>query len=94
MPWPRCLTVRIACHGSDWASQAKVEASLGIRYDVNYYYWPGAWVQNRPGMFTGSGMPMRFADLDGTMINCYQSPTQMTDESEIGYRGIYGCSIG
>ncbi|HEY6506170.1 MAG TPA: N,N-dimethylformamidase beta subunit family domain-containing protein, partial [Chitinophagaceae bacterium] len=69
---------------SDWASHAKVEASLGIRLDVNYYYWPGAWVQNRPGMFTGSGIPMRFADLDGTMIDCYQAPTQMTDESEIG----------
>ena len=23
---------------------------------------PAAWVQDRPGMFTGSGMPMRFAD--------------------------------
>jgi hypothetical protein len=35
-------------------------------------------------MFTGSGMPMRFADTDGTMIDVYQSPTQMTDESGIG----------
>ncbi|MBL7743632.1 MAG: DUF4082 domain-containing protein [Chitinophagaceae bacterium] len=69
---------------SDWASQAKVEASKGMRLDVNYYYWPDTWVQNRPGMFTGSGMPMRFADLDGTMIDCYQAPTQMTDESGIG----------
>ena len=32
-------------------------------------------------MFTGSGMPMRFADTDGTMIDVYQSTTQMTDES-------------
>ena len=32
-------------------------------------------------MFTGSGMPMRFADLDGTMIDVYQAATQMTDES-------------
>ena len=37
--------------------------------------------RNRPGMFTGSGMPMRFAELDGTMIDCYQAATQMTDES-------------
>ena len=36
---------------------------------------------NRPGFFTGSGMPMRFADLDGTMIDVYQATTQMTDES-------------
>ena len=32
-------------------------------------------------MFTGSGMPMRFADIDGTMIDVYQATTQMTDES-------------
>jgi hypothetical protein len=66
---------------SDWASQPKVESSLGIRFDVNYYYWPSSWVQNRPGLFTGSGMPMRFADVDGTLIDCYQAPTQMPDES-------------
>jgi hypothetical protein len=33
-------------------------------------------------MFTGSGMPMRFADLDGSIIDCYQSPTIITDESQ------------
>ena len=32
-------------------------------------------------MLTGSGMPMRFADLDGTLIDVYQSPTVITDES-------------
>jgi large repetitive protein len=66
---------------SDWSTQPKIESTLGIRYDVNYYYWPGSWVQNRPGMFTGSGMPMRFADVDGSIIDCYQSPTFITDES-------------
>ena len=34
-----------------------------------------------PGFFTGSGMPMRFADTDGTLIDVYQAATQMTDES-------------
>jgi hypothetical protein len=66
---------------SDWVTHAKIQAAHGIRLDANYYYWPDAWIQNRAGMFTGSGMPMRFADLDGTMIDCYQAPTQMTDES-------------
>ncbi|WP_375437790.1 DUF4082 domain-containing protein, partial [uncultured Hymenobacter sp.] len=70
---------------SDWASQAKIEAERGIRLDDNYYYWPGAWIQDRPGLFTGSGMPMRFADLDGTLIDCYQAATQLTDESNITY---------
>ena len=66
---------------SDWASQPKVELQNGIRLDTNYYYWPPAWVNDTPGFFTGSGMPMRFADLDGTMIDVYQATTQMTDES-------------
>jgi methionine-rich copper-binding protein CopC len=70
---------------SDWASQPKVELSNGIRLDANYYYWPGAWIQDRPGFMTGSGMPMRFADTDGGMIDVYQAATQMTDESGQSY---------
>ncbi len=66
---------------SDWATQPKVENAHGMRLDTNYYYWPPDWVQDRPGLFTGSGMPMRFADVDGTMIDVYQAVTQMTDES-------------
>jgi large repetitive protein len=70
---------------SDWSSQPKTQLDNGIRLDTNYYYWPSAWLQNRPGMFTGSGIPMRFADVDGTMIDVYQAPTQMTDESGQSY---------
>ncbi|MFN2179774.1 MAG: hypothetical protein ACK2UV_09830, partial [Candidatus Promineifilaceae bacterium] len=66
---------------SGWTLQPTVQLQNGMRLDTNYYYWPDAWIQNRPGMFTGSGMPMRFADLDGTMIDVYQATTQMTDES-------------
>jgi hypothetical protein len=66
---------------SDWATQPKVELANGIRLDTNYYFWPPDWVGNRPGFMTGSGMPMRFADLDGTMIDVYQAATHMTDES-------------
>lgn len=73
---------------SDWASQPEIEAALGIRLDVNYYYWPGSWVQNRSGMFTGSGQPMRFAKLDGTLIDCYQVTTQMPDESGLIFPGF------
>jgi hypothetical protein len=68
---------------SDWASVPKAELAHGIRLDTNYYYWPAAWVQNRPGMFTGSGFPMRFADRDGSLIDVYQAATQLTDESGI-----------
>ena len=70
---------------SDWASQPKTEFANGIRLDTNYYYWPGSWINNRPGFMTGSGMPMRFADTNGAMIDVYQAPTQMTDESNQTY---------
>ena len=53
--------------------------------DTNYYYWPPRWAADRPGFFTGSGMPMRFAELDGTVIDVYQAATQMTDESGQSY---------
>ena len=48
---------------SDYVTQPQVELANGIRLDTNYYYWPPTWVNDRPGLFTGSGMPMRFADL-------------------------------
>jgi hypothetical protein len=66
---------------SDWASVPKVELLHGIRFDTNYYYWPASFVGNRPGMFTGSGFPMRFTDENGSMVDVYQATTQLTDES-------------
>jgi hypothetical protein len=66
---------------SDWATEPKLEFQHGIRLDTNYYYWPAAFVNERPGMFTGSGFPMRFADEDGSLIDVYQAATQITDES-------------
>ncbi len=80
------LTQRTHCIAfSDWDSQPTVQLENGIRLDVNYYFWPPAWVQDRPGLFTGSGIPMRFARVDGTMIDVYQATTQMTDESGQSY---------
>ena len=70
---------------SDYVTQPKVELANGIRFDTNYYFFPPNWVQDRPGLFTGSAMPMRFADVDGSTIDVYQAATQMTDESEQTY---------
>ncbi|WP_439882594.1 DUF4082 domain-containing protein [Pontibacter sp. MBLB2868] len=89
---------------SDWSTQPKLEVTKGIRLDANYYYWPSPWIQDRPGMFTGSGIPMRFTDMDGGLIDTYQLTTQMTDESDqtfpytidqllnkaLGQEGYYG----
>jgi len=79
---PSPVTNRTHCiTWSDWSTQPDVELSNGIRLDTNYYYWPDVWIQDRPGMFTGSGMPQRFARINGEMIDVYQAVTQMTDES-------------
>jgi uncharacterized repeat protein (TIGR02543 family) len=83
---PDPLTQRLHCVvWSDWATQPAVELAHGIRLDTGYYFWPPEWVEDQPGLFTGSGLPMRFADLDGTMIDVYQATTQMTDESGQSY---------
>jgi hypothetical protein len=101
---PAQKTNRTHCSAwSDWATQPKVELSHGIRLDETYYYWPGEWVQNRPGFMTGSGFPMRFADLDGLTIDVYQAATHLTNETDsapnsinrildraLGIEGYYG----
>lgn len=95
---------------SDWDSGAKVQANNGIRFDTNYYYWPGTWVQDRPGMMNGGGFPMRFASTDGSLIDSYQAMTQMHDEGPVpqtypytidtlldralGAEGYYGAFMG
>ena len=83
---PAPKTHRMHCIGwSDYDSQPKTELNHGIRLDTSYYYWPPTWVSDVPGLFTGSGMPMRFADRNGNIINVYQATTQMTDESDQSY---------
>jgi hypothetical protein len=70
---------------SDYATQPKVELSHGVRLDESYYYWPGEWVQNRPGFMTGSGFPMRFADLNGAITDVYQAATHLVNENGVDY---------
>jgi hypothetical protein len=89
---------------SDWSTEASAEAGHGVRLDATYYYWPGTWLQDRPGFFTGSGFPMRYASSNGSLIDTYQAATQLTDESQqtianeapalldgaLGSQGFYG----
>jgi hypothetical protein len=70
---------------SNWLGEPRTELANGMRLDANYYYWPEAWIKNRPGFMTGSGIPMRFADTDGTVVNVFQGATSMTDESGQSY---------
>ncbi len=83
---PPLLTERTHCVAwSDWASQPKVMLAHGMKLDTNYYHYPAAWIGGNPGFMTGSGLIMRFADLDGTTIDAYQAHTFMTDESGQSY---------
>jgi uncharacterized protein YjiK/methionine-rich copper-binding protein CopC len=83
---PAPITQRHHCIvWSDWLSAAKTMLNHGMRLDTSYYYWPPNWVQDRPGLFTGSAMPMRLVDTDGTMLDVYEAVTQMTDESGQSY---------
>ena len=83
---PAPATERVHCVvWSDWITGAKTELAHGIRLDTTYYFWPPSWVRDTPGLFTGSAMPMRFADLDGSLIDVYQATTQMNDEADQSY---------
>jgi hypothetical protein len=85
---PAPTTTRTHCIvWSDWDSQPKVDSELGIRLNTDYYYFPAAWTNNKPGLFTGSGMPMRFAAADGSLIDVYQAATYGADDATRRYRG-------
>lgn len=105
---PSPTTHRTHCIAwSDYATQPVVELAHGIRLDTTYYYYPPVWVSDHPGFFTGSGIPMRFADSNGNLIDVFQAATQMTDESgqtfpltvdtlldrAIGPEGYYGAFV-
>jgi hypothetical protein len=79
---PSPTTTRTHCIAwSDWSGQPKADVAHGIRLNTDYYYFPAAWTHNAPGMFTGSGMPMRFADTDGSLIDVYQATTYGADDA-------------
>ncbi|HEX7860398.1 MAG TPA: DUF4082 domain-containing protein [Verrucomicrobiae bacterium] len=83
---PSPATLRMHCIAwSGYTVLPEVCLPHGIRLETSYYYFPGSWVQNRPGLFTGSGMAMRFASAQGGVIDVYQAATQMTDESGQSY---------
>ena len=80
-----------------WVTAAEIAAAHGIALDTNYYHW-GPWLQNPDntwshGYITGSGLPMKFSDTDGTIVPVFQQLTQLVDEqlifeSGFGYEGL------
>jgi hypothetical protein len=105
---PLPTTHRLHCIAwSGYTVMPEAERVQGIRFDVNYYHFPGSWIGANSGFMTGSGMPMRFCKTNGEPIDIYQAPTQMTDESgqsfpatidqlldrALGAEGYYGAFV-
>jgi len=88
----------------DYASEAELETARGIRFDATSYFYPRNWVRDTAGIFTGAGLPMRYARLDGGLIDTYLLATIFTDDAgmsiphnvdvvldnALGPRGFYG----
>jgi hypothetical protein len=79
---PTVRTHRVLWNG--WVETARVQAGRGFRMNVDYYHIgppfqadDGSWPA---GHFIGSGLPMKFVDEQGRIINIYQQPTQLADE--------------
>lgn len=79
---PTTRTHRILWSG--WVETARVQASHGIRMNMDYYHYgtafqkaSGEWVN---GFFNASGLPMKFIDEQGRLLTIYQQVTQLVDE--------------
>jgi hypothetical protein len=70
---------------NEFAAQAEIEERYGLGMDCNYYQFGGNkvypnWLGD-VGHITGSGIPMKFADTKGRILDIYQSNTQLPDET-------------
>jgi hypothetical protein len=76
-------TIRTHCvPWSDWDTQPKTDLAHGIRLNTDYYWFSNNnWDQDLAGMFTGSGIPMRFAVANGSLIDVYQEATDSADDA-------------
>ncbi|HEX2516128.1 MAG TPA: hypothetical protein VH257_15580 [Chloroflexota bacterium] len=60
----------------------RLYAELGVRMDLNVVSLRSSWLQ----YLNGSGRPMRFVDLDGTVLECFQQATQAYDDASVKQR--------
>ena len=72
----------------DFAAQAKLEELNGVALDCNYAHYDNKASQElflgshgyTQGNYTGSGLPMKFADAEGNIINVYQQLNNVYDQ--------------
>ncbi len=79
---PTVRTHRILWQG--WVETARVQSAYGIRMNLDYYHVGPAFLRADGrsvfGHFTGSGLPVKFVDEHGAIVNVYQQNTQLVDE--------------
>jgi hypothetical protein len=67
-----------------WVESAKLQAEYGFRMNLDFYHVGDAFKKKNGewayGHFNGSGMPMKFIDENGQIINLYQQLTQLADD--------------
>jgi hypothetical protein len=79
---PTVRTHRVLWTG--WTETARVQAGYGMGLNLDYYHIGPAFRKENGewayGYYTGSGLPMRFIDEQGRVLNIYQQLTQLADE--------------
>jgi hypothetical protein len=89
----------------DFAAQAQIEEKNGIGLDCNYAHYDNNSNQGHflgtlgtnQGNYTGSGLTMKFADVNGHIINVYQQLNNVYDQQYMEHKdqdGYYNCFKG
>ncbi len=74
-----------------WVDMPRIQRRLGVRMNLDVYQ-VGPVMRQRDGRWShghlvGSGLPARFVDERGQVLDCYQQPTQVLDEQFLGVVG-------
>ncbi|MEP7257771.1 MAG: hypothetical protein ABI687_05275 [Flavitalea sp.] len=89
----------------DFTAQAKIEASKKIGMDINYAHYDNGSNQfrflgplgNEQGNYTGSGLPLKFADENGKLVDIYQALNNVYDQQYMENKdslGFFNCFKG
>ncbi|HEX8038960.1 MAG TPA: hypothetical protein VF490_07400 [Chryseosolibacter sp.] len=78
----------------DFAAQAKIEERHGVGLDCNYAHYDNGSTHGHflgesginQGNYTGSGLPMKFVDMNGTIIHVYQQLNNVYDQQYMEHK--------
>ena len=89
----------------NFAAQAKLESQHGVRLDCNYAHYDNGSDQGHflgkmgleQGNYTGTGLTMKFANGDGTVLDIYQQLNNVYDQQYMEHKdqeGYFGAFKG